>query len=114
MVAESFVASVHICFSASHSDTTRHMMAAVADSTSQSSTVVVRGERNVHALYNYLHECKLTHSLTGTDAGLPPTLLAPAPFEHATVQLAKVGCFCCIWENVCLNCVDYRARGEGA
>ena len=38
----------------------------------------------------YLHECKLCHPLTGEQAGLPPTLLSLRPFEHATVQLARI------------------------
>lgn len=44
----------------------------------------------VHALYNFLINCKTTVAITGPLAGVPPTLLAPVAFNGATLNSLKV------------------------
>lgn len=44
----------------------------------------------VHALYNFLINCKTTVAITGPLAGVPPTLLAPIAFNGATLNSLKV------------------------
>lgn len=44
----------------------------------------------VHALYNFLINCKSTTAVTGPLAGIPPTLLSPVAFNGATLKTLKV------------------------
>lgn len=44
----------------------------------------------VHALYNFLINCKSATALTGPFAGIPPTILAPVAFKGATLNTLKV------------------------
>ncbi|EEZ98590.1 protein downstream neighbor of son homolog [Tribolium castaneum] len=56
---------------------------------SEQSLVLIEGVE-VHALYNFLINCKSATSLTGPLAGIPPTLLAPVAFNGATLRALKV------------------------
>ncbi|XP_044258415.1 protein downstream neighbor of son homolog [Tribolium madens] len=56
---------------------------------SEQSLVLIEGVE-VHALYNFLINCKSATSLTGPLAGIPPTLLAPVAFNGATLKALKV------------------------
>lgn len=44
----------------------------------------------LHALYNFLINCKSTIATAGPLAGVPPTLLAPVAFNGATLNALKV------------------------
>jgi len=52
------------------------------------SVVLVEGP-HTHTLINFLINCKSLVAATGTQAGLPPTLLAPNAFRGATLQTLK-------------------------
>lgn len=56
---------------------------------SEQSLVVIQGVE-VHALYNFLLNCKSATALTGPLAGIPPTLLAPVAFHGASLNSLKV------------------------
>ncbi|KAJ8984725.1 hypothetical protein NQ317_004989 [Molorchus minor] len=56
---------------------------------SEQSLVLVE-DVEVHALYNFLINCKSATSLTGPLAGIPPTLLAPVAFYGASLNSLKV------------------------
>lgn len=56
---------------------------------SEESLVLVEG-MEVHALYNFLMNCKSAVSITGPFAGVPPTILAPVAFHGATLNSLKV------------------------
>lgn len=56
---------------------------------SEQSLVLVQGVE-VHALYNFLLNCKSAIALTGPLAGIPPTLLAPVAFHGASLNSLKV------------------------
>ncbi|KAJ8933632.1 hypothetical protein NQ314_013895 [Rhamnusium bicolor] len=56
---------------------------------SEQSLVVIEGV-DVHALYNFLINCKSATSITGALAGIPPTLLAPVAFHGAALNSLKV------------------------
>ncbi|KAL8573574.1 hypothetical protein ACOMHN_047844 [Nucella lapillus] len=42
--------------------------------------------RSVQALYNYLINSRQLTAITGQQAGIPPTLIAPTPFQGATLK----------------------------
>ncbi|KAM5281683.1 protein downstream neighbor of Son [Ctenodactylus gundi] len=52
------------------------------------SVVLVKGI-NTFKLLNFLINCKSLVATSGAQAGLPPTLLAPAAFRGATMQMLK-------------------------
>ncbi|XP_033868490.3 protein downstream neighbor of son homolog isoform X1 [Acipenser ruthenus] len=52
------------------------------------SVVLVKGT-NTFTLLNFLINCKSVVAAAGAQAGLPPTLLAPAAFRGATMQTLK-------------------------
>ncbi|KAL2102800.1 hypothetical protein ACEWY4_001968 [Coilia grayii] len=52
------------------------------------SVVLVEGT-HTHTLINFLINCKSLVAATGSQAGLPPTLLAPSAFRGATLQTLK-------------------------
>ncbi|XP_035390833.1 protein downstream neighbor of son homolog [Electrophorus electricus] len=52
------------------------------------SVVLVEGS-NTFTLINFLINCKSLVAGTGSQAGLPPTLLAPSPFRGATLHTLK-------------------------
>ncbi|KAG5890557.1 hypothetical protein JTB14_028308 [Gonioctena quinquepunctata] len=56
---------------------------------SEQSLVMVEGVE-VHALYNFLINCKSATATTGPLAGIPPTLLAPVAFYGASLNSLKV------------------------
>lgn len=56
---------------------------------SEESLILIQG-MEVHALYNFLMNCKSTVSITGPFAGIPPTILAPVTFYGATLNSLKV------------------------
>ncbi|KAJ8920523.1 hypothetical protein NQ315_005392 [Exocentrus adspersus] len=56
---------------------------------SEQSLILVEGAE-VHALYNFLLNCKSATALTGPLAGIPPTLLAPVAFHGASLNSLKV------------------------
>ena len=64
------------------------------DAQQSSAACVVTGARNVHLLYNYLLGCRLCHTTTGPQAGLPPTILAPQHFVLATMRQADINVRC--------------------
>ncbi|XP_033740596.1 protein downstream neighbor of son homolog [Pecten maximus] len=53
------------------------------------STVCVTGP-DVQGLYNYLLNCRSCVAISGPQAGLPPTILAPTSFKGATLKSHKV------------------------
>lgn len=53
------------------------------------STVFVEGAET-QALFNYLLNCRSCIAITGLQAGLPPTILAPVAFKGATLSPLKV------------------------
>ena len=53
------------------------------------STVLVKGAE-VHALFNFLLNCKSLVANTGPLAQVPPTLLAPVAFDGATLKSLRV------------------------
>ncbi|XP_060592428.1 protein downstream neighbor of Son-like [Ruditapes philippinarum] len=53
------------------------------------SLVMVEGS-DVQALFNFLLNCRTCVAMSGTQAGLPPTILSPAPFKGATLKSHKV------------------------
>lgn len=67
------------------------------------SVVCVEGS-NTFTLINFLINCKSLVAAAGSQAGLPPTLLAPVAFRGATMHTLKVwrdthrkyirGCYC--------------------
>lgn len=52
--------------------------------------VLVEGASNVHILFNYILNSKITITTTGSHAGIPPTILSPAGFKGATLKALKV------------------------
>ncbi|VDD86810.1 unnamed protein product [Enterobius vermicularis] len=59
----------------------------ISSPTDISKTVVVVTEpASIQALFDFLNESKLCHPITGSSAGLPPTLLSDKPFLHATLK----------------------------
>ncbi|KAG5267718.1 hypothetical protein AALO_G00224860 [Alosa alosa] len=52
------------------------------------SVVLVKGA-HTHTLINFLINCKSLVAAAGSQAGLPPTLLAPSAFRGATLQTLK-------------------------
>ncbi|XP_023016168.1 humpty dumpty [Leptinotarsa decemlineata] len=56
---------------------------------SEQSLIMVEGVE-VHALYNFLINCKSAIATTGPLAGIPPTLLAPVAFHGASLNSLKV------------------------
>lgn len=56
---------------------------------SEQSLVLVEGVE-IHALFNFLINCKSATSPTGPLGGIPPTLLAPVAFHGATLNALKV------------------------
>ncbi|XP_061669333.1 protein downstream neighbor of son homolog isoform X2 [Syngnathoides biaculeatus] len=55
------------------------------------SVVCVEGP-HTFTLVNFLINCKTVVAATGSQAGLPPTLLAPVPFRGATMNSLKARC----------------------
>ena len=53
------------------------------------SVVCVEGS-HTFTLINFLINCKSVVAGAGSQAGLPPTLLAPTPFKGATLRSLKV------------------------
>ncbi|KAL4233691.1 hypothetical protein ACF0H5_008371 [Mactra antiquata] len=53
------------------------------------SLVYIDGS-NIQALYNFLLNCRSCVAMSGTQAGLPPTILSPKPFKGATLKSHKV------------------------
>ena len=53
------------------------------------SCVMVEGP-DTHALLNYLLNCRSCFATTGSQCGLPPTVLAPVAFKGATLKQLKV------------------------
>ncbi|XP_072029267.1 protein downstream neighbor of son homolog [Amphiura filiformis] len=53
------------------------------------SLVLISGS-STQALYNFLLNSDIMIAPTGTQAGIPPTLLSPAPFEGGTLTASKV------------------------
>lgn len=58
------------------------------DNSEQSLVMIEGGE--VHGFYNFLLNCKSATALTGSLAGIPPTLLAPVAFQGASINSLKV------------------------
>lgn len=56
---------------------------------SEQSLVLIEGSE-VHSFYNFLLNCKSAVSISGSLAGVPPTLLAPVAFNGATLNALKV------------------------
>ena len=54
------------------------------------SLVYVEGS-DVQALFNFLLNCRTCTAQSGTQAGVPPTILAPKVFKGATLKCNKVG-----------------------
>lgn len=54
------------------------------------SVACVEGS-HTFTLINFLINCKSLVAAAGSQAGLPPTLLAPVSFRGATVHTLKVG-----------------------
>ena len=44
----------------------------------------------VQAFFNFLLNCSSCTAMSGTQAGLPPTILSPKPFKGATLKNLKV------------------------
>lgn len=56
------------------------------------SLIFVKGVE-AQALFNFLINCKSAITITGSLAGVPPTLLAPVAFHGATLKSIKVKYF---------------------
>lgn len=76
------------------------------------SVVCVEGS-HTFTLINFLINCKSLVAAAGSQAGLPPTLLAPVAFKGAAMQMLKVPrhtqreslCVCvCAHVLACLSC----------
>ncbi|KAF5307313.1 hypothetical protein FQR65_LT07029 [Abscondita terminalis] len=65
-----------------------HKAESEIDNTEQ-SLVLIQG-MEVHGLYNFLINCKSTTAVSGSLAGIPPTLLSPIAFQGATLCALKV------------------------
>ncbi|KAK4881478.1 hypothetical protein RN001_004797 [Aquatica leii] len=65
-----------------------HKVESEIDNTEQ-SLVLVQG-MEVHGLYNFLINCKSATAISGSLAGIPPTLLSPIAFQGATLCALKV------------------------
>ena len=53
------------------------------------SLVMIEGSE-VQAFFNFLLNCSSCTAMSGTQAGLPPTILSPKPFKGATLKNLKV------------------------
>ncbi|XP_045196207.2 protein downstream neighbor of Son-like [Mercenaria mercenaria] len=53
------------------------------------SLVLIEGP-DVQAFFNFLLNCRTCVAMSGIQAGLPPTILSPAPFKGATLKSHKV------------------------
>lgn len=53
------------------------------------SLVMIEGTE-VQAFFNFLLNCRTCVAMSGTQAGLPPTILSPTPFKGATLKSHKV------------------------
>lgn len=56
------------------------------------SAIYVRGAASVHGLFNFLLNYAGCFAPTGVRAGMPPTIVAPAPFLNASLQRMKYRC----------------------
>jgi hypothetical protein len=58
----------------------------------RSTTIVIRDFSSVNSLFNFLlnKSQRICMSLTGTLAGIPPTLISPRPFLNSTLRYLNV------------------------
>ncbi|KAB0801771.1 hypothetical protein PPYR_04113 [Photinus pyralis] len=73
----------------SYTEKQRHRKTECEVDNSEGSLVLIQG-MEVHGLYNFLINCKSATSITGSLAGIPPTLLSPIAFQGATLSTLKV------------------------
>jgi len=56
----------------------------------KSSTVLVRGKKNLRLLHNFLLNSKCSITVAGPQQNLPPTILSPLPFQGGSIQFLRV------------------------
>jgi len=56
----------------------------------KSSTVLVRGKKNLRLLHSFLLNSKCSITVAGPQQHLPPTILSPLPFQGGSIQFLRV------------------------